>query len=156
MFQQTYLSPIGKLTLCANATALTAIVFDEEHDYRDNSTVLEQTQEELAAYFAGTLKKFTVPLQPKGTPFQQKVWEALQTILWGQVSSYSQLSLQLGDIKAIRAVGTANGRNPIPIIIPCHRVIGSTGELVGYSGGLWRKEWLLQHEGSRAKNIFGN
>jgi methylated-DNA-[protein]-cysteine S-methyltransferase len=156
MFTQTYHSPIGILTLYANAEALTAIVFDERQPKEDDNTLILQVAiTELEAYFAGKLKQFSVPLQPKGTAFQLKVWEALQQIAWGQVNSYSQLATQLGDIKAIRAVGTANGRNPIPIIIPCHRVIGSTGELVGYSGGLWRKEWLLQHEGLRAKNIFG-
>lgn len=155
MFTQTYQSPIGTLTLHANTEALTAIVFDELPVLQQDSTpILEETIAELKAYFVGKLKQFSVPLQPKGTAFQLKVWDALQQIAWGQVSSYSQLATQLGDIKAVRAVGTANGRNPIPIIIPCHRVIGSTGELVGYSGGLWRKEWLLQHEGLRAKNIF--
>lgn len=102
--------------------------------------------EELDAYFSGKLEEFKVPLKPSGSEFQEKVWNHLLKIPFAKTISYMQVAVQLGDVKSIRAVGTANGRNPIPIIIPCHRVIGSNGALTGYGGGLWRKKWLLDFE----------
>ncbi len=103
--------------------------------------------EQLEAYFRGELKKFNLKLDLKGTDFQKKVWQALLKIPYGKTASYMELSKQLGDVKAIRAVASANGKNPLWIVVPCHRVIGSDGSLTGYAGGLHRKKWLLEHEG---------
>lgn len=104
---------------------------------------------ELEEYFAGTRRTFAVPLAPKGTPFQQAVWHALLDIPYGDTVSYGELAARIGRPGAVRAVGAANGANPIPVIIPCHRVIGSDGKLTGYGGGIERKQWLLAHEGRR-------
>ncbi len=104
--------------------------------------------EQLTAYFAGTRQTFDFPMTPAGTAFQQAVWRALLTVPFGTTLSYLTLSRQLGDEKAIRAVAAANGRNPLWIVVPCHRIIGSNGSLTGYAGGLWRKQWLLEHEGA--------
>ena len=103
-------------------------------------------REQLDAYFAGELETFDLDLDPHGTPFQQRVWDELTRIPYGETISYSELAHRLGDPKLVRAVGLANGRNPISIVIPCHRVIGADGSLVGYGGGLERKRWLLEHE----------
>jgi methylated-DNA-[protein]-cysteine S-methyltransferase len=102
--------------------------------------------EQLDAYFAGELEAFDLSLAPEGTPFQLRVWEELTRIPYGETISYSQLAERIGDPRAVRAVGLANGRNPISIVVPCHRVIGADGSLVGYGGGLERKRWLLEHE----------
>ncbi|MFD2542833.1 methylated-DNA--[protein]-cysteine S-methyltransferase [Lacinutrix gracilariae] len=107
---------------------------------------LQECVTQLHEYFKGSRKQFSLKLNPKGTNFQKRVWNALQTIPYGKTTSYLQLSKQLGDVKAIRAVANANGKNPLWIIIPCHRVIGSDGSLTGYAGGLHRKQWLLEHE----------
>jgi methylated-DNA-[protein]-cysteine S-methyltransferase len=107
---------------------------------------------ELEEYFKGERQQFSVELQPQGTVFQQKVWELLQQISFGHTESYLTLSKRLGDPKSIRAAASANGKNPLAILIPCHRVIGHDGKLVGYAGGLWRKKWLLEHE---ARQGFG-
>lgn len=109
---------------------------------------VRQALEQLTDYFAGTRRTFDFPLSPVGTAFQQTVWRALLTVPFGTTLSYLTLSRQLGDEKAIRAVAAANGRNPLWIVVPCHRIIGSNGSLTGYAGGLWRKQWLLEHEGA--------
>jgi methylated-DNA-[protein]-cysteine S-methyltransferase len=106
----------------------------------------QEAVSQLNEYFDGLRKTFTFTLNPKGTDFQQKVWQALLEIPYGKTMSYLELSKKLGDVKAIRAVAAANGKNPIWIVVPCHRVIGSDGSLTGYAGGLWRKQWLLEHE----------
>ena len=106
----------------------------------------DAAREQLDAYFAGELEAFDLDLAPHGTPFQLRVWDELRRIPFGQTISYSQLARRLGDAKLVRAVGLANGRNPISIIVPCHRVIGASGNIVGYAGGLDRKRWLLAHE----------
>jgi methylated-DNA-[protein]-cysteine S-methyltransferase len=111
------------------------------------NTVLARACEQLAEYFAGSRTTFSIPLEPVGTPFQRRVWEALRAIPYGTMLSYSDLARRLGDVRATRAVGAANGRNPIPIIVPCHRVVGANGDLTGFGGGLDRKRWLLEHEG---------
>jgi len=107
---------------------------------------LEDTVSQLNEYFKGERTQFSLKLNPKGTDFQQRVWDTLLTIPYGKTTSYLQLSKDLGDVKAIRAVANANGKNPLWIIVPCHRVIGSDGSLTGYAGGLSRKQWLLEHE----------
>ncbi len=144
-----YPSPIGPLTLEEENGALTALRFQPDLP-RDAATMalpstplLRQAAAELTAYFAGELRQFTVPLAPKGTPFQQKVWAALREIPYGETRSYKELAIAVGNEKACRAVGMANNRNPLPIFIPCHRVVGSDGKLVGYAGGLDVKTYLL-------------
>jgi AraC family transcriptional regulator of adaptative response/methylated-DNA-[protein]-cysteine methyltransferase len=117
-----------------------------------SSTVNTQLTEELDAYFAGSLRTFSVPLVAEGTAFQEKVWEELRAIPYGQTCSYRDLAQKIRKPEAVRAVGRANGDNRIAIIIPCHRVIGSDGSLTGYGGGLWRKRWLLRNEGA----VFGD
>jgi methylated-DNA-[protein]-cysteine S-methyltransferase len=117
------------------------------HDQADD--VLRQVEYQLTAYFAGELRDFDLPLAPVGTPFQERVWQALRDIPYGATTSYSALANRIGAPGAARAVGLANGRNPIAIIIPCHRVIGAGGTLVGYGGGLNRKRWLLDLEAGR-------
>jgi methylated-DNA-[protein]-cysteine S-methyltransferase len=114
-----------------------------------STTIPNQLQEavlQLQEYFEGKRQDFTFKLNPKGTDFQQKVWQELRNIPFGKTISYLDLSKKLGDVKAIRAAASANGKNPIWIVIPCHRVIGTDGSLTGYAGGLWRKKWLLEHE----------
>lgn len=145
-------TPMGMMKLTASKEALLSVQFMEDdqleglNETRMAHQILDQTSTALEAYFNGQLKSFAIPLQPAGTPFQQKVWKILMSIPYGETISYKALAKRLGDVKAIRAAATANGKNPIPIIIPCHRVIGSNGKLVGFSGGLHRKEWLLHHE----------
>ena len=109
-------------------------------------SALKEANLQLSEYFEGKRKEFTFKLNPKGTDFQQRVWQALLKIPFGKTTSYLELSKQLGDVKAIRAVAAANGKNPLWVVVPCHRVIGSDGSLTGYAGGLWRKKWLLEHE----------
>ncbi len=149
-------SPIGQLTLVASDTGLTAILWadtdpDDVHlrgaiEDRDDP-ILTAVARELTAYFDGTLTTFTVPLDFRGTDFQKSVWAALLTIPFGETRSYGDVARQIGRPSACRAVGAANGRNPIPIIAPCHRVIGSNGALTGFGGGLDVKALLLKIEG---------
>lgn len=110
---------------------------------------VRRAAEQLRDYFAGSRQPFDFPLNPIGTPFQQTVWQALLRVPFGTTLSYMALTRQLGNERAIRAVAAANGRNPLWIVVPCHRIIGSDGSLTGYAGGLWRKQWLLEHEGVR-------
>jgi methylated-DNA-[protein]-cysteine S-methyltransferase len=152
-----YNSPIGQLELSAEHNELTQLYFvsTEKNSKTENvdekfdpplSGILKETVQQLDNYFAGRNLAFSIAISQHGTPFQQKVWKELLNIKPGQPVSYLQLSKRLGDVKAIRAVGTANGKNNIAIIVPCHRVIGANSSLVGYSGDLWRKKWLLEHE----------
>ncbi|MDM8529322.1 methylated-DNA--[protein]-cysteine S-methyltransferase, partial [Anaerolineales bacterium HSG24] len=153
---KTYLpSPIGLLEIIGTAQAITEIRFvsddgttSHQHDapQADLPQVVEQCRTELIEYFAGQRQRFSVALALHGTPFQQQVWQKLLDIPHGHTSTYLAISKQINNEKAIRAVGQANGRNPIGIIIPCHRVVGSDHTLTGYAGGLWRKKWLLEHE----------
>ncbi len=119
----------------------------------ENSIIIRQTEEQLKQYFDSERKVFNIPLDIRGTGFQKKVWEALLTIRYGETRTYMDQAKQLGDPKAVRAVAHANGLNPVAIIIPCHRIIGSNGDLTGYAGGLHRKRWLLEHE-SRQTTLF--
>ena len=145
-------SPIGPLSLVEENGALVAVRWNVDLP-RDavpmalpTTPLLRQAAAELTAYFAGQLREFTVPLAPKGTPFQQKVWAALREIPYGETRSYKEIAAMVGNEKACRAVGMANNRNPLPIFIPCHRVVGSDGKLVGYAGGLDVKTFLLNLE----------
>jgi len=142
-------SPIGTLTIISNGDFITSILFSE-----DDSAVFPESQDriileciaQLNEYFQGGRKTFDLPLNPNGTEFQKRVWGKVIAIPFGETASYGSMANSLGDPKLTRAVGLANGANPIPIIIPCHRVIGSNGSLTGYAGGLDRKRWLLNHE----------
>ena len=140
-------TPIGNLKIIADDNAVTEILFDAEKTSEESTNkIIEQCKRELAEYFVGKRKEFTVPLNQKGSEFQKKVWDELQKIPYGKTVSYGYVAEKIGGKNMMRAVGGANKRNRIPIIVPCHRVIGSNGSLVGYAGGLWRKEWLLEHE----------
>ena len=147
-------SPIGPLTITADEEGLHSIEFGEvvpaSPDGKWSETgLVHETIRQLQAYFERKLFQFTIPLKPEGTPFQMEVWDELQKIPYGTVISYGELAKRIGNPKASRAVGAANGSNRIPIIIPCHRVIGSSGSMTGYAGGLSIKEALLQLEKSR-------
>lgn len=144
-------SPIGELTLVGSASALVALHLPESDDPpleapAGKTPLLTRVADQLREYFAGERREFDVELAAKGTPFQQIVWTALLNIPYGGLSSYGDVARAIGRPAASRAVGAANGRNPIAIIVPCHRVIGSTGQLTGYGGGLPTKKWLLAHE----------
>jgi len=152
-----YNSPLGVIQITGNGESLQSVLFVETK--KNNpvaqlklakelpvSIVIKNCIEQLDHYFSGKNLYFNLPLVQSGTVFQQAVWSALLSIKPGTTTSYLQLSRQLNNVKAIRAVGAANGKNNIAIIVPCHRVIGSNGDLVGYAGDLWRKQWLLQHE----------
>ncbi len=144
-------APIGALTLVGSASVLEALYLPEYDgplpaSETGKTPLLERVADQLAEYFAGNRKEFDVPLAPKGTPFQQLVWNALLDIPYGEVRSYGEQAKAIGRPAASRAVGAANGRNPISIIVPCHRVIGANGTLTGYGGGLPLKQWLLEHE----------
>ncbi|MCE7989106.1 MAG: methylated-DNA--[protein]-cysteine S-methyltransferase [Caldilinea sp. CFX5] len=143
-----YQSPIGLIEVGVTPDALVSLYFVEMPRHPDSSSPLLTTVvEQIADYFAGTRTVFTLPLHFVGTAFQQRVWQQLLTVPYGQTIPYQAIANALGNPKAVRAVGAANGQNPISIIAPCHRIIGSNGALIGYGGGLWRKEWLLKHEG---------
>lgn len=142
-------SPVGTIQVSGNSTGITAILFVEEPQLPTGELAYVDTCiRQLEEYFQGARRTFSIPVSPQGTAFQQRVWSALQTIPYGETTSYGALAAMLGDTKAVRAVGAANGRNTINIVIPCHRVIGANGTLVGYGGSLWRKQWLLEHEGA--------
>lgn len=151
-YYDTIQSPIGELTLVSDGTALTGLYMkNEKHAARRAMAVrdkkmLKHPREQLQAYLAGELREFELPLAAAGTPFQQRVWRALCDIPYGETISYGELARRIGQPKAARAVGLANGQNPISIVVPCHRVIGANGALSGYGGGLERKRWLLAHE----------
>ncbi|MFW2013432.1 methylated-DNA--[protein]-cysteine S-methyltransferase [Acinetobacter bereziniae] len=148
-------SPIGKLKLVAHDQALVAVLWENENPKRvrlaqlienKNHPVLLETQQQLNEYFQGHRTQFDLALDFAGTEFQQKVWQALLTIPFGETRSYKQIAEQIGNVKAVRAVGAANGKNPISIIAPCHRVVGANGKLVGFAGGLENKDVLLKLE----------
>lgn len=148
MFYEQMQSPVGRLTFIEEESKLRYLSFGEEtfHFAKKSTPLLSEVKRQLEAYFAGTLFVFDLPLQIKGTVFQQSVWEALRQIPYGQTVSYGQLARRIGRPSAVRAVGGANHRNPISIIVPCHRVIGADGSLTGYGGGLAIKEYLLALE----------
>ena len=148
-------SPVGQLKLVAHETALVAVLWENENPNRVRLAalvedlqhpILLKTAQQLNEYFAGKRQQFDLPLDFEGTAFQQQVWQALLTIPFGETSSYKQIAEQIGNVKAVRAVGAANGKNPISIIAPCHRVVGANGKLVGFAGGLENKEVLLKIE----------
>ncbi|GAC1420020.1 MAG: methylated-DNA--[protein]-cysteine S-methyltransferase [Flavisolibacter sp.] len=144
-----YGSPLGTLALSCSGDYITSLLFSElppAPPKDDQLPLLQEGARQLDSYFKGTLKKFELPIKAEGTEFQQRVWTLLENIPYGKTISYQNLSRQYGDVKSIRAVAAANGKNKLAIIIPCHRVIGSNQSLTGYAGGIWRKKWLLEHE----------
>jgi methylated-DNA-[protein]-cysteine S-methyltransferase len=163
MFHTTTIdSPVGVLRIIAGDRGLRAILWgaedaariasiDEGELVEGRTPLLDRAVAQLEEYFAGTRREFDLPLDPFGTPFQQSAWMILRTIPYGKTISYGQQARQLGDPNKARAVGAANGKNPIPIIVPCHRVVGAKGELTGFGGGLDGKRWLLEHEGALLK-----
>jgi methylated-DNA-[protein]-cysteine S-methyltransferase len=151
-------SPVGKLKLVASQKGLAAILWEKENPRRvplgpmtkaPTNKLLLETERQLGAYFDGTLRRFTVPLDFNGTEFQKRVWQALLAIPFGETRTYGAIAAQLGKPEASRAVGAANGRNPISILAPCHRVVGSNGKLTGFAGGLEAKQYLLGLEGRK-------
>ena len=151
-------SPVGRLTLVASDAGLRAVLWENDRPGRvpldpvqENAVhpVLTESRRQIDRYFASALTRFDLPLDAVGTPFQKRVWAALARIPFGETRSYGAIAAELGDVKAVRAVGAANGRNPISIIVPCHRVIGASGLLTGFAGGLAAKAMLLRLEGAR-------
>ena len=139
-------TPLGKMEITANDQAVLSIHFVDKTKtvYANSLTDLAKTQ--MLQYYAGELEKFDMPMQPKGTEFQQKVWRALTAVDFGKTCSYADIANKINNPKAVRAVGSANGKNPMTIVVPCHRIIGSNGSLTGYASGVDRKAWLLNHE----------
>jgi len=156
-FYTTVPSPIGDIVLTSNGEALTGVYPPENSHYAEaqkgahDAKPFKEAIKQLNEYFAGERIEFDLPLAPEGTEFQKKVWNALCKIGYGQTTSYGQLAKSLGDANASRAVGTANGRNPFCIVVPCHRVIGASGDLAGYNGDLKAKQWLIDHERAHIK-----
>lgn len=147
-------SPLGDIKIAASAKGIVRIALPSQDAIRPmdvswqrDDSVAKTAQKQLAEYFAGSRKQFDVALDLQGTEFQTAVWDALQSVPWGQTKSYGQLAEQIGKPKAVRALGAANGRNPVPIIVPCHRIIGANGKLTGYFGGESIKAFLLDLEG---------
>ena len=156
-------SPIGELVVTASDAALKGVLFplprnrvtpEEQPGWAEDdgrgpaAALLARVRRQLTEYFDGTRTSFDLPLDAAGSAFERRVWDLLRTIPYGATTSYGELARRLGDPHATRAVGAANGKNPIPIIVPCHRVVGARGELTGFGGGLDRKRWLLEHEGA--------
>ena len=149
-------TPLGIAKILGDKKGISVIsISDEGEDSKIIPSILQEAVSQLNDYFEGKRSDFTFKLNPSGTEFQRKVWRGLLEIPFGKTISYLELSKKLGDVKAIRAVASANGKNPLWIVIPCHRVIGTDGSLTGYAGGLWRKKWLLEHENSsRQQSLF--
>ena len=141
-------SPIGTVEVTASETGLRSVYFVEQTQTKNPNSITNQTIEQLTLYFENGRRDFDLTIEPIGTDFQSSVWAQLQNIQYGQIQSYKLIAEKISNPKAVRAVGAANGQNPISIIIPCHRVIASNGQLSGYAGGIERKVWLLQHEGA--------
>ena len=155
-FVTYFYSPLGWIEIKASIDAVTSVIFcDERNDSRDDSPILSECVRQLSEYFDGSRKNFDLPVQQHGTDFQQSVWNSLTDIPFGKTVSYADIAKKINNPKSVRAVGAANGKNKVWIIIPCHRVIGSDGSLTGYAGGLERKKWLLEHEKSKtSQNQF--
>lgn len=155
LFQTNYLSPIGNIVITGTSEYICSVSFREEKIITSKKLpeIVKECKQQLKEYFAEKRKTFSFALQQEGTNFQQLVWTQLLTIPFGKTCSYLHIADSIGDKKSIRTVGNANGKNKIAIIVPCHRVIGKDGQLVGYAGELWRKDWLLQHENKIANGV---
>ena len=157
MWFDKFNTPIGSLHVACDDTGLRYVLFENNkydaphrEEWKRDAIATRETREQLLQYFAGERQAFDLRLNPVGTEFQMETWHTLAKIPFGETWSYGQLANKIGSPKAVRAVGAANGRNPIPIILPCHRVIGSNGSLTGFGGGLPTKQWLLEHEGNKS------
>ena len=159
-----YHSPVGLIKIIISDGFINEIIFLDHEDEMNsdkkektideiNNAVYKNCADQFDEYFSGKRTVFELPLQQTGTPFQQSVWNELEKIPFGKTMSYLQLAKRIGNVKSIRAVGTANGRNNLSIVVPCHRVIGSDGSLTGYAGGLWRKQFLLEHENKTTNGL---
>jgi len=151
-------TPIDRLVVASDGCAIVGVWMANAEpddatwaDRCGTDSLLDDARAQLNAYFVGRLRAFELPLAPNGTDFQRRVWSALREIPFGTTISYAELARRVSSAAAVRAVGAANGRNPIPIIVPCHRVIGTNGSLTGFGGGLHRKQWLLRHEGAQGE-----
>lgn len=146
-------TPLGTLEILGSEKGIRSVSFTDDVHAADQEVPgpLRECHDQLREYFAGGRMEFSLKLDLEGTEFQERVWAELCKIGFGQTISYREQTLRLGDIKAIRAVAAANGKNPVAVIVPCHRVVGSDGSLTGYAGGLWRKKWLLEHENPPAQ-----
>jgi methylated-DNA-[protein]-cysteine S-methyltransferase len=162
VYYSIYVSPVGELLLTSERGMLSGLSMalqrgkpapSPEPEWRRDDKALHLARQQLDAYFEGDLQNFDLPLSMAGTPFQKQVWRGLQAIPYGTTISYAELASRIGRPGASRAVGAANGRNPIGIIVPCHRVIGANGTLTGYGGGLDRKEWLISHEAAAVGGV---
>jgi methylated-DNA-[protein]-cysteine S-methyltransferase len=154
MWFDEFTTPIGRLTVVIDKDAVHRVLFETgKHEpasrdgWKRDAPAARNAREQLLAYFAGERRDFDLPLRPAGTPFQLEVWKALREIPFGATRSYRDIANRIGNPKAVRAVGAANGRNPLPIIVPCHRVIGADGSMTGFGGGIPVKQFLLAHEG---------
>lgn len=162
LFTSVLDSPIGRLRLVAHDAALVAVLWPEEREGRVKFAndpapavahpILDDAAAQLHEYFAGTRRAFDLPLDPKGTEFQQAVWFALADVPYGETSTYGKQAAHVGRATAVRAVGAANGRNPLSIVLPCHRIVGADGRLTGFAGGIDTKRWLLDHEAANRLN----
>lgn len=153
-----YHSPIGIVEIVGSDTEIYSIMFSEQDQIlnipqKEAPQVLFDCQQQLHEYFIGERHEFTFSYTFEGTSFQKEVWTALTSVAYGETATYKKIAASIGNEKAVRAVGSANGKNHLSIAIPCHRIIGSNGTLTGYAGGMWRKEWLLQHEKLNSKGI---
>lgn len=150
MYKAYYNSPIGAIEIVSDEDSIVRLDFVDEIGKADANApeILQKTISQIDEYFKGSRKTFDLKLGVKGTAFQQSVWQQLIKVPFGNTATYGEIAKAIGNEKASRAVGGANNKNKIAIIIPCHRIVGSSGKMVGYAGGLWRKEWLLQHEKS--------
>lgn len=152
-----YNCPVGVLEIKGSVDGIEEVNFrDEAGTSSEQTFFVEEGVQQLDEYFKGKRREFSLKINLKGTAFQKKIWNELLNIPYGKTMSYLELAMKHGDVKAIRAVGAANGKNPVAIIVPCHRVIGAGGELVGYAGGLQRKKWLLDLEGSLQPDLFSS
>lgn len=150
-YSSWYSSPIGTIEITGTLDVITSVLFIESEPSlfsipEDTPQVIRDCWHELDDYFKGNRVEFTVPYRQKGTDFQSRVWQALTTIPYSETASYQDIARSIDNEKAVRAVGTTNGKNKLCILVPCHRIIGANGTLTGYAGGIWRKKWLLEHE----------
>ncbi|MFT5573170.1 MAG: methylated-DNA-[protein]-cysteine S-methyltransferase [Cryomorphaceae bacterium] len=139
-------TPLGLMEICAGEQAVKSIHFVDRANVPQSNSITDLAKCQMLEYFAGGLEEFDLPMEPEGTIFQKQVWRALSTIEYGETCSYSDIANIVKNPKAVRAVGSANGKNPLTIVVPCHRIIGTNGSLTGYASGLERKAWLLNHE----------
>jgi methylated-DNA-[protein]-cysteine S-methyltransferase len=162
IYNTVFNSPIGKINIKSSINVITSIQFiDKKEKLTDTepSDLTELCKVQLEEYFNGIRREFDIPIQASGTNFQLNVWRLVKEIPFGMTTTYLNISKKMGDSKKTRAIGSANGSNPISILIPCHRIIGKNGKLIGYSGGIWRKQWLLEHENKfsyRQLKLFSN